>query len=777
MTQSKAHNFRDIFSWNENGNQITDIVIPIIQRDYAQGRETENVTRIRNRFLQVLYKALVEGEVTTLDFIYGNIEKGRLIPLDGQQRLTTLFLLHYYIARHENINEEEWQFLQHFTYETRISSREFCAHLVKNRLDFSQEKLSSQIQDEAWFLLEWESDPTVKSMLVMLDAIHAKFKDTNNLWEKLMKDAVTFYFLPLDKMGVTDELYIKMNSRGKPLTNFEHFKAELELQMKEVDENLTKTIVGKVDSKWSDLLWPYRNSETGNQQADAVTDDEFLRYIRFISNLISYQNGEQELKDEFDIIEKQFSKRTPQALSNMKRLESLFDIWTKIPNIDAFFNEYFYVSEYAPGKSLPDYQSGKTKIECLSNAKKEQQTNLFLDCCAHYGIVIGKRPLFPLGRFILLYCFILKLEHPELADADFRRRLRIVNNLVNNSVNTLRSDFMKELLAQVDKIILMGIVEQVEEGRARFQSRQMDEERQKLQWTQEHPEMAETLFRLEDHPYLNGYIKAVGLEHVDWCERFYSLFNCNHHSVNKALLAIGDYFEKDAWRYQIGIGDFIVNRNVKDRMWQELFSPVRLEDCLCAVLQQILSQRETFDDDYLNELVTAYLQEAKEYPLRYYIVKYDSMRTNRDGRYNNYGKYYWRHHNDWPKKDEDMQRELRLKDYNVILMTTEWSTGGYNHDVFLKALYDLAGKENISLELENYSYSRYNEGGDKLKMDNGRYLTLADNVYKIYDEKNELLDSHQIVQNDAGIDIEERVEIGLQMIKKWILEPCQKEED
>ena len=371
----------------------------------------------------------------------------------------------------------------------------------------------------------------------------------------------------------------------------------------------------------------------------------------------------------------------------MKKLESMFDIWTSVPNIDEFFNDYFSVAGYQPNK-----------------AKIDKQPNLFLDCCAHYGIIIGKRPQFPLGRFIMLYCFVLKLEHPELSDANFRRRLRIVNNLVNNSVNTLRSDFMKELLAQVEKIILIGIVEQVEEGKARFQSRQMDEERLKLQWTQEHPEITETLYRLEDHPYLNGYVNAVvgeKWENVKWCDRFYSLFNCNHHSVNKALLAIGDYFEKDAWRYQ--------------------------------------------------------------------IVKYDSMRTNRDGRYNNYGKYYWRHHNDWPKKDEDKQRELRLKDYNVILMTTEWSTGGYNHDVFLKALYDLAGKVNISLELENYSYSRYNEGGDKLKMDNGRYLTLADNVYKIYDEKNELLDSHQIVQNEAGIDIEERVEIGLQMIKKWIL--------
>jgi hypothetical protein len=334
---------------------------------------------------------------------------------------------------------------------------------------------------------------------------------------------------------------------------------------------------------------------------------------------------------------------------------------------------------------------------------------------------------------------------------------------------------MKELLAQVDKIVLMGIVEQVEEGKARFQSKQMDEERLKLEWTQKSPEKAETLFRLEDHPYLNGYIKAVGLEHVDWCDRFYSLFNCSHHSVNKALLAIGDYFEKDAWRYQIGIGDFVVNRNVKDRMWQELFSPIRLEDSLCTVLQQLISERETLDDDYLNGLVAAYLQEAKEYPLRYYIVKYDSMRTNRDGRYNNYGKYYWRHHNDWPKKDEKKQKDLRLKDYDVILMTTEWSLGGYNHDLFLKTLYDLAGGESAGLVLDNYSYTRYNEtidgqkGADKLRMSNGNYMTLADNVYNIYDENNELLDSHQIVQNDAGIDIEERVEIGLQMIKKWIL--------
>ena len=757
MIQTNAHNFSDIFTWDEENTQVNGIVIPIVQRDYAQGRKNKKVDRIRNSFLKVLYKALVDNEKTTLDFIYGNIEDGKLIPLDGQQRLTTLFLLHYYIARHENIPEDEWFFLHGFSYETRTSSREFCHYLLGFKPNFNKDSLLSvQIKDEAWFLMEWESDPTVQSMLVMLDAIHEKFVETSDLWGKLMGGYITFYFLPLKDMGVTDQLYIKMNSRGKPLTSFEHFKAELELQIKVVNEDLAKRISSKIDREWSDLLWPYRNSGTDDELADMVTDDEFLRYIHFVSDLISYRNDELEIKDEFEIIEKQFSKGNPKAVENILLLENLFDIWANkenVPNIDVFFDDHFTLTDFAPGK---------TKIDKLPN--------LFQDCCAHYGIIIGKRPQFPLGKFILLYCFILKLQHLEIKDADFRRRLRIVNNLVNNSVNTLRSDYMKELLLQVDKIIISGVVEQVEDGKARFQSKQMEEEKVKLQWTNDHPNMAETLFRLEDHPYLNGYIKAIGLDHIEWCDRFYSLFSCNLHLVNKALLTVGDYFEKDAWRYHIGIGDFETNKNVRNRMWQELFSPITLENSLCDVLQQLLSERETFDDNYLKERIDTYLQDAQEYPLRYYIIKYDSMRTNKDGRYNNYGKYYWRYHNSWPKKDDVKQRELRLKDYNVLLMTTEWSTGGFNHDIFLKALYDLKGQESKGLELENYSYTRYNQGVDKLRLNNQKmYLTLVDNVYSVFnDEEKQPIETRVIAQNENGIDTEDRVEVGLSLLDKYL---------
>lgn len=89
-------------------NEFTRVQIPIIQRDYAQGRSGQE--ELRNEFLGALKDALdkTEGDPTLpldLDFVYGsgfgsngNAEEDSFAPLDGQQRLTTLFLLHWYLA-------------------------------------------------------------------------------------------------------------------------------------------------------------------------------------------------------------------------------------------------------------------------------------------------------------------------------------------------------------------------------------------------------------------------------------------------------------------------------------------------------------------------------------------------------------------------------------------------------------------------------------------------------------------------------------------------------
>ncbi len=51
--------------------ELEKIEIPIIQRDYAQGRKNKETTEIRNKFLESLLKVLKsENESIELDFVY-----------------------------------------------------------------------------------------------------------------------------------------------------------------------------------------------------------------------------------------------------------------------------------------------------------------------------------------------------------------------------------------------------------------------------------------------------------------------------------------------------------------------------------------------------------------------------------------------------------------------------------------------------------------------------------------------------------------------------------
>ena len=149
---------------------VKRIIIPNLQRDYAQGRDTTEIRRVRERFLDALYKAVTTEQKIKLDFVYGDLsDDGTLTLLDGQQRLTTLFLLHWYTAKKKNISPDEFAFLKKFLYDTRPDLRNFCKFLIDCEVTFN-EKLSAAIEDNAGFPLSWKKDSTVSSMLVMLDA-------------------------------------------------------------------------------------------------------------------------------------------------------------------------------------------------------------------------------------------------------------------------------------------------------------------------------------------------------------------------------------------------------------------------------------------------------------------------------------------------------------------------------------------------------------------------------------------------------------------------------
>ena len=268
------------------------IQIPILQRDYAQGRATEREQQIREEFLNDLHRAVLlppehESLPLNLDFIYGSVEgdtKTRFLPLDGQQRLTTLFLLHWYLSWKDGLRDEFCEMfcvdgVSRFSYRVRPSSEEFFNALVNfPLLSFPSdvESLIKLITDQPWYFRHWRLDPTIQSSLTMLQAIHERFRDSDDCFTRLVdteKPAITFQLLDLKNFGLSDDLYIKMNARGKPLTAFEAFKARYEQVLAHQFAGETRTIdnqsfpvaeffARRMDTQWADFFWSHRDKET-----------------------------------------------------------------------------------------------------------------------------------------------------------------------------------------------------------------------------------------------------------------------------------------------------------------------------------------------------------------------------------------------------------------------------------------------------------------------------------------------------------------------------------
>lgn len=745
---SKKYTLIDLFRDTEGGGEaLNGIEIPLIQRDYAQGRDMPKVEDIRRRFVGALKKALINKEPITLDFVYGEIDNNRtLIPLDGQQRLTTLFLLHWYIARREGVSEDKLAFLTKFSYATRYSAREFCKRLVSPdyQPDFNRFKLSEEITDQNWMPLDWENDSTISAMLRMIDYIHVMFNNScNNLWPRLEAGCISFYFLPIKQLGATDDLYIKMNSRGKPLTEFENVKAEWEASIRAISpsimpqqdaEQLQHRIEQKMDLDWTDLLWPYRNGQTGSS-ADDVVDDKFIRYLRFLTDIIYYKDEElkKNSSDILSIVEDLF-RDSEKAPEHLEFIERGFDCWLHV-DIEHLFNTYLTTT---PTASDPQ--------KCVVAAP----VNVFAQACYTYGDMNGRTRLFPIGRSVMLYAFLYYLQHKEtISDIQFARRIRIITNLIKQSEYELREDNMPNLLCQTEYILTHG---DVEEGYLSFNANQLAEEHEKAVWLQTHADKADTLCRLENHPLLQGAIRVIGLDHIDFTDRFYSLFACDHSLVNRALLSIGDYALLVNNRFQIGSGsaDF-------DSSWRAIFSTSQQgiapkRDILLA----LLSQSQHFTNDMLQSVIDRYLRETREYDWRHYLVKYDAMRPER------YGMYFW---------DEENPHEKR--GYNILMMWTEKSISGRNYNIFLKALYDrlLCDFPDLGISLGEYAYSG---DGSVLK------LTFADKYLYFTDDKlyichqtpdeqghtTETIDVEKpIPQTEQGTDLEDRVELAYEVVK------------
>lgn len=310
------------------------IRIPKIQRDYAEGRDSEMIERKRhnliNDMLDVIYGIRKE---LSFDFVYGymradgktldgdswqnvqNYPNVAFEPLDGQQRLTTLFLLYWLFDRRDELRDNRNNHSL-FVYETRDTSEEFSHWLVNqnakdiinnwqskvtgikkqntlNEARWKSEKNSKGVVDQISnrlrfpiipiptlfdymqgmesFKWDWHDDPNIHSMIKVLDATVRYIQErglsyTTGITNSANLDNITFMLLD-NLVCDGDQLFEKMNARGKALTSFEILKSSLEEEMEKqdlpkTDPGITNEWQNAIDGDWIDYCWD--NSNIGN---------------------------------------------------------------------------------------------------------------------------------------------------------------------------------------------------------------------------------------------------------------------------------------------------------------------------------------------------------------------------------------------------------------------------------------------------------------------------------------------------------------------------------
>ncbi|MCL2603381.1 MAG: DUF262 domain-containing protein [Defluviitaleaceae bacterium] len=507
------------------------IEIPIIQRDYAQGR-SENED-IRLDFLHALKTSILEERNIKLDFIYGEIVDDVFQPLDGQQRLTTLFLLHWYAMTREGSVPDEGavRLLSKFTYETRLSSRYFCNYLIEKSIELKENtKISDVIRDANWFYLSWEQDPSIKAMLNTLDDIKDNFDDVPDLWERLIgQKLITFHYLNLQDLGLSDDLYIKMNARGKLLTPFENFKAQIQMRIEDEKwENgyaITDKFDYKIDTAWTELFW----SKFGNRIDSA--------HIKFISAIVMYKIA----------LNREKNPNVSVRHNILRRLNDNSDGKYLLQFIDKSVYEYIYGCYEiftAIEKNNVDLDISNIKLwthSCTESVLKEIATD------SSYT------------KKALMFAQIEFLRRNETFNREaYIKWMRIIRNFVCYANITIKSSSSREDLLRSPEAFesMIGLINTMADGCTNiynflenytirpnsYRSVQMAEEVEKAKKIKENEQLKDIIWELED---LNVFRGRISFAFDCASAMLFDETVSEEERLHKIFFVFSDYFDDD----------------------------------------------------------------------------------------------------------------------------------------------------------------------------------------------------------------------------------------
>lgn len=408
------------------------IQIPIIQRDYVQGRATTDRQREdRALFVHTLLDAtLPDSPPCHLDFIYGscdNVSQSEsnhaFLPLDGQQRLTTLFLLHWILLKKADTNDEHdkvrWNLLKKFSYKTRIGSETFCRKLLENNIIIdNNDTLAVALRYQGWYGNDMKCDPTVQAMLDMIEAIEdalgeEKYSSSlNEMKENLFRgQCITFHLLDLDEYNLTDGLYVKMNARGKELTEFENWKAEfiefLSVKDEEWGTDFKSRFEDSIEHNWHDLFWTdvYKEYNYSDKKRYPRIDEHFICFFQNMHRMLfflmkgttckveDYKLGTKSQQDE--VFSYLYEGRPLYLDLLFNGIDWLYKVHSE-NGLDSFFNSVFKNSDSASSTDKVFlFGDGNHELNLFRRFVSQPKSlfegnHVLLFCIIKYGIQTGK---------------------------------------------------------------------------------------------------------------------------------------------------------------------------------------------------------------------------------------------------------------------------------------------------------------------------------------------------------------------------------------------------
>lgn len=273
------------------------IYVPEFQRNYLQGDDSnESIKYKRDRLLDDIFNCIEsQSKSINLGFIYGRVEesyKGKLFyPYDGQQRLTTLYFLYLLIYFKFNKYDEIDSIKEKLSYQTRISTNRFIESFLSWILD-SKEKdniyndfwnkdgkdLKGFIMSQDWFMMtEWNYDVSIINMLSIIVEISRRIKENLgdktgivNFIDKDENNPFQFDFIYVDDISKSDDLYIKINARGKALSPFENLKSDIDKYWKDEDKT-------KLDAEWTEFVW--NQLDVNDKNKEKSFDNSFYNLL------------------------------------------------------------------------------------------------------------------------------------------------------------------------------------------------------------------------------------------------------------------------------------------------------------------------------------------------------------------------------------------------------------------------------------------------------------------------------------------------------------------